>query len=300
MRKTLQYSAALAALVALSGCGLPGTFRAQSFIEDESLSGGNFSAELAKAYQQRAADAAVNDVNWVLAGAYAGKGRDAAAGNAPELWDPQTYVEQPSFDYGVDADRAATYALAERRARAVSVIAANKDRQPKACALTQATYDWLVDESYQNTPPTPPAEIKKIGVKFEQYLAQCAGSQVVASAPAPRTAPQVDTKYVVYFAWDKYSLTPEAKAVIRSAATAASTAKAAVSVSAYTDTSGSSKYNDRLSVKRASVTATEAKANGAAVRAVQGFGERSLAKPTADGVREPLNRRAVLDIGSGQ
>ena len=288
-------SVALLAMLGLGGCGLPGTFRAESFIDNETLPDGPFTAELAKAYQQRAADAAVNDVNWILAGAYAQKGRAAAAGNAPEPWDPANYGEQPTYTYGVDGQRAADYALADRRVRLVNALAENKDRHPTECAQAQAHYDWLVDEVYQDTPPTPADEQKKIGVKFEQYLAGCVGRSVVSTRTVTsHAAPKADSKYVVYFAWDRYNLTPEAKTVILSAAKTAG--RAPVSVSGYTDTSGKTTYNDKLSDKRAHAVSGEAQHDGAVIGKVIGRGERDLAKSTADGVREPLNRRAVIDI----
>ena len=66
----------------------------------------------------------------------------------------------------------------------------------------------------------------------------------------------------------------------------------------HADTSGSAAYNERLSDRRARTVADALVAqgvNGGAI-AVDGLGETALARPTADGVREPLNRRATIDI----
>ncbi len=288
--------AVLLAASGLSGCGLPGTFGAQSFIHS-GLSGGNFAAELAKAYQERAADAAENDVNWILAGMYADKGRAAAVQGAAVLpSDPNTYYESPAFRVGVNSAAAATYKLADRRSQLIRALDANRDAHPKECAQAQAHYDWLVDEVYQNTPPTPAEGQADIGVKTDQWIAKCLGS-----APAPVTIshaqPATADQWVVYFGWDKANLTPEAKRVVDAAAQAANTAAKRVAVTGHTDTSGSDAYNNVLSTKRAKTVASQLKADGARTSAVAGHGEKDLAKSTADGVREPLNRRATLQLG---
>ena len=66
----------------------------------------------------------------------------------------------------------------------------------------------------------------------------------------------------------------------------------------YTDTSGSAAYNLGLSNRRSRTVADALVAQGVngGVIALDGKGETALAKPTADGVREPLNRRATIDI----
>ena len=71
-----------------------------------------------------------------------------------------------------------------------------------------------------------------------------------------------------------------------------------VTVVGYTDTSGSAAYNIKLSQRRASSTAKALVADGVANAdvSVSWKGETDLAVPTADGVREPRNRRATIDI----
>lgn len=296
MKKTFWAGLAITAAVGLSGCGLPGTFGAESFIDDETVGGTSFAGELAQAYQQRTADAAANDVNWILAGRYAQKGRAAAAGNPPEPWNPADYYESPTFSSGVNSERAQAFALADRRVRLVNALANFKDIHPKACAQAQSHYDWLVDEVYQDTPPTDAAGQKKIAVAFERVLAQCVNTPTPAPKPVPvaHQAPKVDNRYVLYFGWNRYNLTDEARKVINLAVQNA--AGRALNVLGYTDTSGSDAYNDKLSQKRAGVTAQALKQGNAAVQSVGGRGEHDLAKTTADGVREPLNRRAVIEV----
>jgi len=106
-------------------------------------------------------------------------------------------------------------------------------------------------------------------------------------------------QFVVYFDWDRSVLTTEAQAVIAQAAAYSKTgAPTRVLVVGHADTSGSAAYNIGLSNRRARTTADALVAQGVAggVISLDGKGETQLARATADGVREPLNRRATIDI----
>jgi outer membrane protein OmpA-like peptidoglycan-associated protein len=94
-------------------------------------------------------------------------------------------------------------------------------------------------------------------------------------------------------------LTPEAQTVVQSAASYALTGHATkVAIVGYTDTSGSVKYNLRLSERRAKAVADALTGLGVAQTAltVDWKGKSDLAVPTPDGVKEPLNRRATIDV----
>jgi outer membrane protein OmpA-like peptidoglycan-associated protein len=66
----------------------------------------------------------------------------------------------------------------------------------------------------------------------------------------------------------------------------------------HADTSGPEGYNLRLSERRAKAVADALVAHGVKPEAlsVDWKGEADPAVPTADGVKEPLNRRATVDI----
>jgi outer membrane protein OmpA-like peptidoglycan-associated protein len=72
-----------------------------------------------------------------------------------------------------------------------------------------------------------------------------------------------------------------------------------VQVTGYTDTSGSARYNQRLSVLRARHVARALSKMGVPWRsmAISGHGEHDLAVPTPNGVREPRNRRVTVVEG---
>ena len=64
----------------------------------------------------------------------------------------------------------------------------------------------------------------------------------------------------------------------------------------HADRSGSAQYNQRLSQRRADVVAAELVRNGVnrSDIGVSAYGESRPLVPTADGVREPQNRRVEI------
>ena len=117
--------------------------------------------------------------------------------------------------------------------------------------------------------------------------------------PAPVPAKPAAREFVVYFDWDRSDLTAEARSVITAAANYAKTGSPTrILVVGHADTSGSAAYNIGLSNRRARTTADALVAQGVngGVISLNGVGETQLAKATADGVREPLNRRATINI----
>ncbi len=131
------------------------------------------------------------------------------------------------------------------------------------------------------------------------------GSSVPVTAECPpqmvdQTAADLDPlELTVYFDYDKSNLSSAASALISEAASRALENDIdTVVVAGNTDTSGGSAYNQALSERRARVVRDALIANGVPADRVrmEANGENNLATPTADGVREPLNRRADVVI----
>jgi outer membrane protein OmpA-like peptidoglycan-associated protein len=117
----------------------------------------------------------------------------------------------------------------------------------------------------------------------------------VAAAPVQQPA----RSYLVFFDWDRADLTTRARQIIHEAADNSRRVQyTRIEVNGYTDTSGSPAYNQRLSVRRAQTVAAELVRDGVPRNAIaiQGFGQTHLLVPTADGVREPQNRRVEIII----
>jgi outer membrane protein OmpA-like peptidoglycan-associated protein len=117
---------------------------------------------------------------------------------------------------------------------------------------------------------------------------------------APIVAPAVDTRrFVVFFDWDRSNITPQAASTIRQAAdTYRAGNSSRISATGHTDRSGSDQYNMGLSLRRANAVKDELIRDGvpAANIVVIGKGETMPLVQTADGVREPQNRRVEIVI----
>ena len=116
-------------------------------------------------------------------------------------------------------------------------------------------------------------------------------------APVAAPAPAPAKTYLVFFDWNKATLTPRATQVIAQAAADSHTNQTTtISVSGYTDTSGTAVYNQGLSVKRATTVASQLEADGVPASEITtaGFGDTHLLVSTGPGVREPQNRRVEI------
>lgn len=117
--------------------------------------------------------------------------------------------------------------------------------------------------------------------------------------PPPPPAACPTSEFVVYFEWDRSNLNQAALETIDAAVVRARQCNVSdVLVIGHTDTSGSAQYNVGLSERRASVVRDALVARGlnAASIRTEARGETDLARPTRDGVREPLNRRTAVTI----
>jgi outer membrane protein OmpA-like peptidoglycan-associated protein len=123
-----------------------------------------------------------------------------------------------------------------------------------------------------------------------------APAPVVAPAPvAPE--PAIARTYLVFFDWDRADLTDRARQIVAEAASAAPRVQSTrIEVAGHADRSGTPQYNQRLSQRRADAVAAELVRRGVARTAitVTAFGESRPLVPTADGVREPQNRRVEI------
>ncbi len=125
--------------------------------------------------------------------------------------------------------------------------------------------------------------------------------QAPAPAPAPAVAPAAapSRSYLVFFDWDKATLTDRARGIIKEAADNSRKVQyTKIEVNGFTDTSGTPAYNKGLSVRRAQAVAAELVKNGVARNsiAIQGFGDTKLLVPTGPNTREPQNRRVEIII----
>ncbi|MEQ1866305.1 MAG: OmpA family protein [Micropepsaceae bacterium] len=134
-----------------------------------------------------------------------------------------------------------------------------------------------------------------IGLRFDLQRDGAAPPRA-AEPPTPGRAPK---QFIVFFGFNKSNLTPEAARVVADAAAAAKEyGSASIMVVGHTDSSGSSAYNQSLSMRRSQAVKDGLAANGVPGSMVStgGRGEAELMVQTGDGVKEPQNRRATIDL----
>jgi len=120
----------------------------------------------------------------------------------------------------------------------------------------------------------------------------------VAVAAPPPPAP-VAPSFIVFFDWDRSNLSAQALNTIKQAAGSYKTkGSARVTATGHTDKSGPESYNMALSLRRANTVKDALVREGVPATAISviGKGETQPLVQTADGVREPQNRRVEIVI----
>jgi outer membrane protein OmpA-like peptidoglycan-associated protein len=272
--KTVTYLMLGASALAIAGCSnLPGsslgaTFGAERYLAGEH-GGADFNGSLAKEYTELGRRAAYNDVLWLNSTAYIAKAKQAEAGVTPAPWTPA--------EVGVGGDAVGMYD------EVVATINANKDARPSECARAQAMWDQYLEalrggDSFC----VKPADAKAM---LDEALAACG-----KRGPA---------NFIVYFGFDKSNLTDVARSTIDEVVAAVQAmGTSALSIVGHTDTVASVEYNQGLSERRANRVAEALAERGVPADAMTlaGRSELELAVPTADNVKEPLNRRVEITL----
>ncbi|WP_321397416.1 OmpA family protein [Emcibacter sp.] len=116
--------------------------------------------------------------------------------------------------------------------------------------------------------------------------------------PEPAAGPMFDKgPFIVYFAFDSSDLDGAGRAKVAEAAAEVKKAgEVVIMVDGYTDKAGTDAYNDKLSAKRAEAVKKALEAEGLPAKMVvlASHGECDCEVETADGVKEPRNRRATI------
>jgi len=125
----------------------------------------------------------------------------------------------------------------------------------------------------------------------------------VEPTPPPPPPPCVAGPFMVFFDWDRDEIAPQASATLDNAASAYQTCgpQAQVMIAGHADRSGPDQYNVGLSQRRAANVRSYLAGRGIpdGVMTTEASGESRPLVETADGVREPQNRRVEVGFGPG-
>ena len=245
--------------------------------------GSPFTRALTQEYRDLSAFEADEMYDWPDAQHFARKGLLAAEG---EVVQPEDLGNWDLPEERVDEMTAA-------RAKLVGLLDAGaRDRVPEAAARAQTRLDCWVEQQEENH------QADHIAACRDQFFAALAELETAAPAPAQPAAVQPET-YVVYFDFDKSNIKPEAAQILdRAIADAKAGGTPSISVTGHADRSGAEDYNLGLSLRRADSVREYLIKGGVTAEqiTVSGRGEAEPAVPTADGVKEPRNRRVEVIV----
>lgn len=213
---------------------------------------------------------------------YVAKAKMAAEGKAVA----PTEMKERKIPAGAIAD------LNAARTRLMGALAATAAKKaPADAARAQTMFDCWMEQQEENFQPE---DIALCRSGFEGAMRNIEAKPAPAPKPAALPGP-----FIVYFAHNSAKLDAAAMKVIADAVAAKAASKAGTMVvTGHTDMSGKTGYNEGLSKRRAAVVSKAIMAKGLKQYQVfaQSFGEDEPAVKTADGVKEPRNRRVEIRL----
>lgn len=291
-----------AALVFLSGCALHGPL---DELNRSQPVGSPFNTYLANEYRLLATRLWGSDSEH-----FAKKGLAAVDGMivAPEM------VEDWNIKHADVGE------IAEARGALLTVLDnGGREADPAKAAIAQSHFDcWLMEEEKAKDENASCRDVFYANLKGVQDAVaaaqQAPAPAAVASGnngageqfPAPVTeekgdaVPLQQAAYLVFFDWNKHNINPSGKKVLDTVAHELKERKDVkkIVVTGHTDTSGSEKYNKKLSIQRADAVKSALTARGLPAKDIStdGKGESDLLVKTPDNTREPQNRRAAITL----
>ena len=183
--------------------------------------------------------------------------------------------------------------LAAARARLMAALGqTGRKKAAMDAANAQTSFDCWLEMTEDEEPPE---EIVTCKGAFEDAITQV--ERALTRDVVPGFGEDV---YLVFFAWDQATLTPVALTVLDQLQADFALGKPVrIVIAGHADRSGSEAYNQALSERRARNVAQALGQRGipASTMTLEAYGEIRPRVPTADGVREPQNRRVEIVFG---
>jgi OOP family OmpA-OmpF porin len=188
---------------------------------------------------------------------------------------------------------------------------------PELAATAQVSFDCWIEAAEGTNPDVGlrthsgwrQEDVERCRGQFEKAMSDLEGvtyfrltefRKPAGSPAAPEPVPQIAAApepFIVYFAFDSSAVDAAGNRVIDDAvATADDLGIADFTITGHADCSGAEDYNLELSRRRADTVRSALISRGVKEGgiSVAGRGEAEPAVPTADGVREPANRRVEI------
>ncbi len=276
---TLKLMAAIGAMSFLAAC----SSQIEQARTAQPTGGSPFTQALTREYQDLSAFEADEMKDWRDANYFAARALASAGGQTVAPQDPGERDLPQDVQPEIQSVRQRLLTALDGGAR---------ENKADVAARAQARFDcWLEqqEENFQND---------HISACRDELLAALAELEAKPAevAPAPAPAPQV---YLILFDFDKSNINPAAQAVVNRVVADFSANKAtSISITGYTDRSGTDAYNLALSERRADAARAALIAAGVPADAITTAwkGESENAVPTADGVKEQANRRDEIIV----
>ncbi|MEQ9491837.1 MAG: OmpA family protein [Alphaproteobacteria bacterium] len=262
-------------------------------IKSQTPPGGEYEANLHSGYVELAEMEAA-ETDWSDAETFTLRARSVLEGNNPA---PEEIAARD-----LPADMVGT--LTDARVRLVQALSdGGAQKAPEAAALAQVMFDCWMQEQEENIQP---ADIAACRSDFELWMRtlEAALEPVVAAAPEPEPEPASEPAalpgaMIVFFDFDSASISEVEQITVTEAVRAfRESGASSLALTGHTDKSGANDYNVALSKKRVDAVADALRARGIADSAIKiaASGESKPAIDTADGVKERLNRRVVINF----
>ena len=284
---------------ALSGCTSFSEIHEVHSMQAVAAQGGTpFTQALTEEYRVQVKDE-LDEVEWSDAAWFSRKGLMAAKGEAVLPADVAAAPEGAWVRHGnlgpvvqVPPDRLPELSAAHDRLTWF-LDNGGRDRQPLLAAHAQGTWDcWVEEEWEKETDIACRTEFLKLETQFTGKLSQATTTSTVAKA-----ADTGSGSYQVFFDFDRSNISPDAARILQQAAARSTRDHVTnIKLTGHTDAAGSAGYNQALSERRADSARAELVKDGVPADEISstGVGKGGQLVPTADGVREPQNRRTEI------
>ena len=289
--RRIRVLASFLTLAVLGGCASFGVGYDIENLRGAEATGDAFTRKLTAEYRQITLFEADEMYDWGDAGYFARKGLRAADGEvvAPEL------IE----DWDLPAEHVGELTAARRNLLEL-LDATARSKRPSLAGNAQGRFDCWIEQQEENHQPDHIAACRKqFYDALDEMKVAMAPKPEPKAEPAPPPPPMVPETFIVYFAFDSTDLTSSSNMVLDNAMRAAKKMGAKdLAVTGHADRAGPEEYNLGLSLRRASAVLDALAARGANPAAISlaGRGEAEPLAPTADGVREPVNRRVEIIV----